>query len=106
MHRIIEMLCEKNPNLVNGAKMLFRIKQKNSFCRGAKRSYLDIYFDTYVNYLHPIANNRFILLDDVLTTGTTLAACRAILLELGADSVTCLALAYTKLVFEKPEKYF
>jgi ComF family protein len=40
-----------------------------------------------------VASARVLLIDDVVTTGATFAACEAALLEAGARSVTCLALA-------------
>lgn len=40
-----------------------------------------------------IAGRRFLLVDDVITTGSTMSACAGTLLEAGAESVACAALA-------------
>ncbi|SNB65273.1 comF family protein [Arboricoccus pini] len=44
---------------------------------------------------HLVQNARIVLIDDVLTTGTTLAACAQVLKQHGACSVTALTLART-----------
>ena len=40
-----------------------------------------------------IRNRRFLLVDDVITTGSTVTACAAVLANAGAESVVCAALA-------------
>lgn len=48
--------------------------------------------------VHPeqIRGRRFLLIDDVLTTGSTLAECARVLREAGAADVLCLTLAMTR----------
>lgn len=43
------------------------------------------------------AGKRVLLVDDVITTGATLSACAAVLLEAGAAEVVCLTLARSRL---------
>lgn len=42
-----------------------------------------------------IRNKRILLIDDVMTTGSTFAECSAVLLDAGAKSVNCLSVATT-----------
>ena len=53
---------------------------------------------TVDNPAHPeeIRGKRFLLIDDVLTTGSTLAECARVLREAGAADVLCLTLAMTR----------
>jgi ComF family protein len=43
-----------------------------------------------------LRDKRVLLVDDVCTTGATFAACRSALREVGAASVVCVALAFTR----------
>lgn len=42
-----------------------------------------------------VKGKRILLLDDVMTTGSTFAECSAVLLDAGANSVKCLSVATT-----------
>ena len=42
-----------------------------------------------------IKDKRILLLDDVMTTGSTFSECSAVLLDTGAKSVRCLSVATT-----------
>ena len=42
-----------------------------------------------------VRGKQILLLDDVMTTGSTFAECSAVLLEAGAGSVICLSVATT-----------
>lgn len=44
-----------------------------------------------------VRGKRILLLDDVMTTGSTFAECSAVLLEAGAKSVKCLSVATTRI---------
>ena len=50
-----------------------------------------------------IKGKRILLLDDVMTTGSTFAECSAVLLDAGASSVKCLSVATTTADHGKPK---
>jgi ComF family protein len=51
-----------------------------------------------------VEGKRVLLVDDILTTGATAAACAQALLEAGAESVFAVAVASADKNFEKPER--
>jgi predicted amidophosphoribosyltransferase len=51
-----------------------------------------------------VEGRRVLLVDDILTTGATAAACAQALLEAGAESVFAVAVASADKNFEKPER--
>ena len=54
--------------------------------------------------LHPgvdVAGKRVLLVDDICTTGATLAECARVLRDAGAESVVCAAVAKTRKKFKK-----
>ena len=48
-------------------------------------------------HLEKIKGQRILLIDDVITTGSTLASCAEELQKAGAKEIGCLAFAYTGL---------
>jgi predicted amidophosphoribosyltransferase len=51
-----------------------------------------------------IEGKRVLLVDDIITTGSTAAACAQALLDAGAESVFAVAVASADKNFEKPER--
>ena len=45
---------------------------------------------------HNIKNKNILVIDDITTTGTSLIACKTLLLRAGAKNVVCLALGKTR----------
>jgi len=95
MYQIVRKLCAFHPGLVDGSKCLVRHTAKQKAHLGGSRD-KSIHFQT-IRVQHPeiFYNKEVLLLDDVITTGNSMQACKELLLTAGAKQVTCLALAKT-----------
>ena len=70
-------------------------KEQNKLSSLARRHNLDNSFGIKNQEL--IRNKRVLLIDDLVTTGTTLNLCAKELIKAGAENVTCLVLISTKI---------
>jgi hypothetical protein len=96
IRRVAHSLLENN-NYTDATECLDRFaslpKLSNGGKRGIKRHLRSIHVINQVL----IVDKVVLLLDDVSTTGASFAACERLLLEAGAKSVLCLAIAKTAL---------
>lgn len=80
---------------VDASACLRRHRRIAKLAAGGDRS-MQVHFNSVsVENQHLICGRRITLLDDVTTTGNSLSACRQLLLDAGALSVRCFALAKT-----------
>ena len=80
----------------DGRQFLRRTKLVDKLANGGSRA-LTVHLDSIkAQHVDQFAGKRLLLLDDVLTSGNSMLACRKILLKAGAAEVVCLALGKTK----------
>ena len=85
----------KSNNLIDATNCVQRFRTIQKLANGGDRN-----LEVHVNSIHIvnpelIEGKTILLLDDVMTTGNSLRACRKLLLDAGAENVFCLALAQT-----------
>lgn len=85
-------------DFVDGVDWLQKRYPTQSFCKGAPRCATTITDSVAVP--DAVAGRHVLLLDDVATTGTTMVALSGAIMAKGARSVTCLAVAKTKLMYK------
>jgi hypothetical protein len=88
---LINSLCDVNSYLDNGTELIKCVKSRASFCSTKIRNVK--YFIDSIYISDNVINKKIVLLDDVTTTGLSFMTLETILLNKGADSVDCLALA-------------
>jgi predicted amidophosphoribosyltransferase len=80
----------------DGRSFLRRTKKIEKLAGGGDRS-IATHLDSLVaENAHEFAGGTVLLVDDVLTSGNSMIACRQLLLEAGASEVVCVALGRTK----------
>jgi ComF family protein len=81
----------------NGADILIRVKEtKPQFNLDRKDRLHNISGAFKVKHPHKVSGQRFLLVDDIYTTGSTTLECTRVLLEAGAKNVSVLTLARSK----------
>lgn len=79
----------------NVSGLLVRHTKIQKLAAGGDRS-IDVHLSSIaVDDRRPIAGQAVLLIDDVMTTGNSLLACRRLLLDAGAGVVKCVALGRT-----------
>jgi predicted amidophosphoribosyltransferase len=88
---IIRRLCDSNSSLADGSLLIRTIMNRNSFCRSRVRDAAELYLSIYI--FQDVKDLDIVLIDDVCCTGLSLLTIKNMLLNRGARSVECLALA-------------
>lgn len=93
LHGVVERICCDNPTLRDASRSLRRTHYRQKSAYGN-------HFESHLHTLgvfqkERIVSQNVLLLDDVSTTGNSIAAGRQLLLEAGASSVSALTLAKT-----------
>ena len=85
----------KSNNLIDATNCILRVRSISKLSRGGNRDLAVHLNSVKVVNSDVIKGKTVLLLDDVMTTGNSLDACRQLLLRAGAKNVLCLALAKT-----------
>lgn len=86
-------------NLVDGSFLIRKLYPTASFCRTGIRDAQDLQQSIEVDPV--LAGRHVILIDDVATTGTSMAIVSRLIMQAGALSVQCVALAQTVKLSER-----
>ena len=92
--RLVKGLVKSN-NLIDATNCILRVRSISKLSRGGNRDLAVHLNSVKVVNSDVIKGKTVLLLDDVMTTGNSLDACRQLLLRAGAKNVLCLALAKT-----------
>ena len=93
---VIEILSSVSPRYVCGTNALLRYQTVAKAAHGGDRSYDAHIHSIRVGDLNLVKWRTCLLFDDVVTTGASLLACRALLLETGALKIGGLTLGETE----------
>lgn len=94
---VIERLLKSHPELNLKTDLLQRVKHTNpqtSLNKSDRQTNMIGAFEVVTKYTSDITDAHIILVDDVVTTGSTLSEAKQALLHHHPASVTCLALAH------------
>ena len=94
MHQLAQRIAHEY-RFIDATSCLQRVKTAQKSHRGNDRSEQKHLESIEICDVEKIADRPVLLLDDVVTTGSSLAACKQILLNNGAKDVECLALGRT-----------
>lgn len=97
--KIAKALPLKNTMLIDGTTAIKKKFSTKSFCTTNNRNIDNLAASLEIK-TEMIKNKDILLLDDVTTTGKTFELIENLLLQAGANSVTCLALAHTKRLYK------
>jgi hypothetical protein len=93
--RSLAAKLEAAVNCKNVSELVVRHTKIQKLADGGNRS-VDVHLGSIaIENAEPIVGQAILLLDDVMTTGNSLLACRKLLLDAGADLVKCVALGRT-----------
>lgn len=97
VERIARYACDASPLLTLDTRALVRIREtkpQTSLAKHARRENVDGAFAVRRSARARLQGARVVLLDDVTTTGATVAAAKAALLPHRPSSITCITLAH------------
>lgn len=93
MQNLVKLLSEENR--IDATECLLRHTQVDKLSYGGNRE-ISIHLNSIrVDYEHLIEGKEVLLLDDVLTSGNSMRACKQLLYESGVEKVRCLVLGKT-----------
>ena len=97
MAQVIRFISKKvNDNIIDGSNVLYRKKVvTKSSLNIEKRSFSKQYESLSARDIDLIKGKNVLLIDDFYTTGSSMKACKQILLENGANKVYLFSLART-----------
>lgn len=93
--RALGMKLSKELGLIDATACLVRHQKIEKLAHGGDRS-VEVHLGSiHVQQPEAIQGRQTLILDDVMTTGNSLLACRQLILQGGAEGVKCIALGRT-----------
>ena len=91
--RLAEKLSGDHPSMIDGSQCIVKLMTHESFCKTNKRDADLLRRSTFIS--DHVKGYNILLLDDITSSGTSFNVISQMLLDKGANSVTCLAMAQT-----------